>query len=275
VVPSPGSHPGPRPENSTIEILFNTLRGVRTSGVARHRRTHEALAVASRVRLLDTLRASERPLTAMELASAGGLHVSTVRFHLEVLGEAGLVRSRPASTGTRGRPPLLYSPTSAGDLEPSTGSDAGYQLLATVLAANWGGTASGRSKRAERAGRAAATAHQIAPHRARGAVTALPMRESVAEVSGMFDELGFEPEVVPDGDGLQIRLHACPFRAVATAHPEVVCSLHLGLIRGVLAELGGSATATGLEPFVEPHLCVARIIATEQAPDRPRENQSP
>jgi predicted ArsR family transcriptional regulator len=250
---------------------------VRTSAVAERHRTHEALAVASRVQLVDALRASERPLTAGELASACGLHVSTARFHLEILGKAGLVRSRPESTGRRGRPRLLYSPTTVGGPGSSTGPGAGggYQLLATVLAANWGDTASERSQRAERAGRAAATAQHIAPYRAQtsvkahSSVTALPMRESVAEVSGTFAELGFEPDVVPDGDGLQIRLHACPFHAVATQHPEVVCSVHLGLIRGALAELGGAATAVSLEPFVEPHLCVARIVATEQEPGEP------
>jgi predicted ArsR family transcriptional regulator len=237
----------------------------RHESVAERHRTHEALAVASRVQLVDALRASERPLTARERAAACGLHVSTVRFHLEILAKAGFVRSRPETTGSRGRPRLLYSPATVGGPGPAAGRAApgGYQLLATVLAAQWVDTASERAQRAERAGRAAATAQHIAP--ARASVTALPMRESVAEVSGMFAELGFEPEVVPEDDGLQIRLHACPFEAVASAHPEVVCSLHLGLIRGALAELGGAATAVGLQPFVEPHLCVARIVATEAA----------
>lgn len=80
---------------------------------ARHT-AHEALAVISRVRLLDALRASKRALDARELAEACGLHVSTVRFHLEILAAAGLVRSQSEPAHRRGRPRLLYTPASAG-----------------------------------------------------------------------------------------------------------------------------------------------------------------
>lgn len=239
--------------------------------VARHR-AHEALAVASRVRLLDALRALEQPMTAGELSSASGLHVSTVRFHLQILDRAGLVRCRPEAAGTPGRPRLLYSPTARG---PDPSRERGYQLLATLLAANWGDTPGERSERAERAGRAAAAERHLAPSAAgpsTGARSPLPMHQAVAEVSATFAELGFEPDVVADGDGVQIRLHACPFYAVAREHPEVVCALHLGLIRGALAEAGGAATAVGLQPFVEPHLCVAHIVATEQAAPEPGEH---
>jgi predicted ArsR family transcriptional regulator len=226
--------------------------------VAERHRTHEALAVASRVQIIDTLRASARALTAGELASACGLHVSTVRFHLDILARAGLVHSRSEPTGTRGRPRHLYTPTTAGGPESSAGT--GYQLLASLLAAHWDGTADERSTRAERAGRAAAGAQQ----RSESPPRSLPLREAVAEVAGTFAELGFEPELVTEGAGVQMRLHACPFRAVAVAHPEVVCSLHLGLIRGALDGLGGAAAASSLEPFVEPHLCIAHVIPAEQ-----------
>ncbi|MGH3802296.1 MAG: LytTR family transcriptional regulator DNA-binding domain-containing protein [Pseudonocardiaceae bacterium] len=72
-------------------------------------RAHGALAATSRVKLLDTLRASAHPMDARELSAACGLHVSTVRFHLDVLSEAGLIRSRPESSRSRGRPRLLYT----------------------------------------------------------------------------------------------------------------------------------------------------------------------
>lgn len=51
-------------------------------------------------------------------------------------------------------------------------------------------------------------------------------------MTGLFAEPGFEPELARKGEQLQIRLHACPFRVVAAEHSEVVCSLHLGLLRG-------------------------------------------
>ena len=53
-------------------------------------------------------------------------------------------------------------------------------------------------------------------------------------------------------------MHRCPFRDLAEEHGDVVCSVHLGLIRGALA-VGAPVTATRLEPFVEPSLCRARL----------------
>lgn len=207
---------------------------MRTNELVGRHRTHGALAVASRVRLLDALRGSERPLDARELAAVCGLHVSTVRFHLDVLSEAGLVRSHSEPPRTRGRPRLLYAPASVGD----TGArkQTGYQMLATLLAAHWAETSAERAQRAERAGWAVAREQGFSP-RSSPSMTA---EESMAQVSGLFAELGFEPELAPEGQDLQIRLHACPFRAVAQDHPEVVCSMHLGLLRGALAELGGA-----------------------------------
>jgi predicted ArsR family transcriptional regulator len=234
---------------------------VKTNELVGRHRTHGALAVASRVRLLDALRASECPLDARELAAACGLHVSTVRFHLEILSEAGLVRSQSESPRTRGRPRLLYAAASVGDTVGS--KQTGYQMLATVLAANWAQTPAQRAQRAERAGWALAKEQGLRPRPSPG----LTAEESVAQVSGLFAELGFEPELSREGQDLQIRLHACPFRAVAQEHPEVVCSMHLGLLRGALAELAAPATVSSMRPFVEPHLCVAHISpAIESAP---------
>ncbi|MFY9806761.1 MAG: helix-turn-helix domain-containing protein [Pseudonocardiaceae bacterium] len=226
---------------------------MRVNELAGRHRTHGALAVASRVRLLDALRASERPLDARELAAVCGLHVSTVRFHLDVLSEAGLVRSHSEPPRTRGRPRLLYAPASVGDTRAP--KPTGYQSLATILAAHWAETPAERVRRAEGAGWAVAREQGFTPRPS----PSLTAEESVAQVSGLFAELGFEPELAREGQDLQIRLHACPFRAVAQEHPDVVCSMHLGLLRGALAELEAPVATSSLRPFVEPHLCVAQI----------------
>lgn len=226
-------------------------------------RTHGALAVASRVELLDALRGSPRPLDAHELATACGLHVSTVRFHLDVLGEAGLVRGAPAAPRSRGRPRILYSPVSGGANGDGSGQDnpQGYQLLATILAEHWADAPAERARMAKRAGRALATRHRL-----RRTATQPPTADqSLARVTGLFGELGFEPEQVRVGRNVQLRLHACPFRAVAIGHPDVVCSLHLGLLRGVLAELEAPLRVRSLQPFVEPHVCVANLSPRPRA----------
>jgi predicted ArsR family transcriptional regulator len=211
--------------------------------------THGALAVASRLRLLDALRAGERPLDVRELAAACGLHITTVRFHLDVLTDAGLVISRAGRSGTRGRPRRLYLPAGHG-----AGGSSGYELLSEILAAHWAGDGGERARRAERAGWDWAGQSMSRP-----AVTASTLAEAAVHVNAVFAELGFDPDLVRDGDSLEIRLHACPFRAVAAAHPDVVCSVHLGLLRRTLADVDAPPAAVSLKPFVEPHLCLARI----------------
>ena len=215
--------------------------------------THGALAVASRLRLLDALRASERPLDVRELAAACGLHVTTVRFHLDVLTNAGLVTSRAGQSGTRGRPRRLYTPASRA---VAAGGQTGYELLSAILAAHWAGDRGERAHRAEQAGWAWAGQREPAPA---PPVAAGTLAEAAVHVNAVFAELGFDPELARDGETLQIRLHACPFRAVAVTHPEVVCSIHLGLLRRTLAEVAAPPTAASLQPFVQPHLCLARI----------------
>ena len=62
-----------------------------------------------------------------------------------------------------------------------------------------------------------------------------------------------------------IRLHACPVRDLARAHPEVACGVHLGLPHGLLTKAEAAdgqrdtqhpAMSARLEPFVEPELCL-------------------
>ena len=218
--------------------------------------THGALAVASRLRLLDALRASDRPLDVRELAAACGLHVTTVRFHLDVLTDAGLVTSQPGQSGARGRPRRLYTPASRA---VAAGGHTGYELLSAILAAHWAGDPDERAQRAEQAGWA--WAGQRDTHRP--AVAAATLVEAAVHVNAVFAELGFDPELARDGENLQIRLHACPFRAVAATHPEVVCSIHLGLLRRALADVDAPPAAVSLQPFVQPHLCLAEIAPAE------------
>jgi len=86
--------------------------------------------------------------------------------------------------------------------------------------------------------------------------------DATARLNRVLDSIGFQPEVRPGSDGIEIRVRHCPFREVAERHTDVVCAIHLGLIEGALAELRAPLEAQSLEPFVAPGLCVARLRAT-------------
>jgi predicted ArsR family transcriptional regulator len=217
---------------------------------------YAAQAAPSRRRLLRLLRdGGAVAQDAHELAATTGLHVSTVRFHLQILERAGLVRSRPQPRGGSGRPRTVYTP--AHHDEPERGPSP-YEQVASLLAAHLDDTAAGRTARAQRAG--AAWAAQLTP--AAGSTnmeTAMSLEVAARRVNDVFADIGFDPELTTTGEHRRIALRACPFRAVAREHPEVVCAMHLGLLRGALARLGAPPTASELLPFVEPELCIAHV----------------
>jgi len=208
---------------------------------------HAALASPTRRRLLELLPADGAPRDAHDLGDAVGLHPSTVRFHLEILRRAGLVIRQTHPQAGVGRPRTAYA--AAGRDSTATA----YERLASQLAANLADTTEGRAARAEQIG--LDWARQLVPA---GAGTGDTMDEAARQVSGLFDRIGFEPELSSVGESRQIALRACPFRAVARQHPEVVCSVHLGLLRGSLDRLGTRAEGR-LLPFVEPELCLAQL----------------
>jgi predicted ArsR family transcriptional regulator len=207
---------------------------------------HRALADPSRERIVDELRAEQGGLDAQELGARLGLHANTVRWHLGVLRDAGLVSAERAPRSTPGRPKTVYRlrPEIA---EPATDE---YRLLASVLTAALARDADAAGK-AETAGWR--WGRYLAPRRPPFAP--IPDEAAVDEVVRVLDQQGFSPEAV----GGEIRLRRCPYLELAEQHPEVVCSVHKGLIAGALDEMG-SELETVLEPFVEPTLCVVRLV---------------
>ena len=83
--------------------------------------------------------------------------------------------------------------------------------------------------------------------------------EAVDEVVHLHEQFGFSPELRRAKSGQEIVLKRCPFQELATTYPTVICSVHLGLIRGALAELGTGVEADRFEPFAEPGACVAHV----------------
>jgi len=207
---------------------------------------HAALAGVSRRRLLELLR-SDGPMDVAALAAAVGLHVTTARFHLDVLERAGLIRSAVERAGRPGRPRQLYSV--AAPPEPGEGHRELAEALASVLDAD----PDAGPQWAERAGRRWAEAQvPTSP--------GLSWQKGTRQVGDLFDRLGFAPRLVHDDAEWHLELGACPFRDLARAHPHIVCTVHLGLLRGALGRLGvPTAERAGLRPFVEPELCVADV----------------
>jgi predicted ArsR family transcriptional regulator len=212
----------------------------------------------SRAEVLDMLRAADGPLGVREVAQRMGLHQNTARFHLEALVEAGLAARETEDRDAPGRPRIGYRAVAGGPAGRRR-----YRLLAEMLTGMISATMPEPARAAENAGRewGAYLTEQPPPYQRLSAV------EAIAELTAIMEELGFTPQVEGgDGDGeYRLRLRQCPFREVAQHHRDVVCALHLGLMRGALAKMRAPVTADRLDPFVEPSLCVARLTASKDA----------
>lgn len=206
---------------------------------------HRALADERRGRIVEELQAAGRALDARELAAAVGLHPNTVRWHLGILRDAGLVTATAAPRGAPGRPRILYALAPTGSVRATDE----HRLLATMLAGALS-QVDDAPARAEEAGRAWGR-YLLA----REPLAAPEPDAAVPELVGLLDQQGFSPEA----KGCEIHMRSCPFHDLAETHPDVVCAVHRGLISGGLSALGSDLDVEALDVFVEPDLCVARL----------------
>lgn len=220
-----------------------------------------------RERVLRLVACATGAVDATEIAEQMGLHVTTVRFHLDALCEDGSVaRTRIKRDGV-GRPRTGYV---------AVRDRLDYRSLAEILAMELGDTAAERRQRAERAGRRWAgriLAEGASADPAETNATAVEpgVDDSADRIALIFERMGFGPEITEAaaaGEGRRecaIRLHSCPVRDLARSHPEVSCAMHLGLLRGLLNPDGTdrekAALSAELDPFVEPELCIAKVTA--------------
>jgi predicted ArsR family transcriptional regulator len=183
---------------------------------------------------------SPRPLVTAEIAETLGLHPNTVRPHLERMREVGLLDVTTDARGEVGRPQHRYSLAADAPslgLEPPTMPVLARMVLS--LAERLGAGADDAAEVGETEGRARAAAYVDAP----SALEAL-----VADL----DRLGFDPIVTEGGTGggadpddvtAVVAFANCPFNDLARAHPDLVCSLHRGLVSGFVAEMGDAEVA--------------------------------
>ena len=75
----------------------------------------------------------------------------------------------------------------------------------------------------------------------------------------IFERMGFEPQA--DRNAVDVRLTRCPLLQAAHESPKVVCSVHLGIVRGAMAAYDHDGSASQLEPFSEPGACHLRLVA--------------
>ncbi|GLY42812.1 transcriptional regulator [Amycolatopsis sp. NBRC 101858] len=207
----------------------------------------------TRARVLRLLRAADEPLGVQQVAAATSLHANTARFHLDNLVESGLADRQVEDRTQPGRPRMVYRATAQ-----DTAGQRSYQLLATMLTTLVAGELPQPRQAAIAAGRewGRYLAERPTPFER------VDAEDGIRRLSAVLAAAGFAPGAVDDAGSPVIPLRHCPFREIAQQHRDVVCSLHLGLMQGVLAEVRAPVAAERLDPFVEPSLCLAHLTVS-------------
>ena len=228
--------------------------------------------------VLQHLRSQPRPATAAELARECGLHVNTIREHLDALVESGLAIRRRGEAAGRGRPAWRYL-----SRPPQQSAVREYAGLAAVLAGQI--ARSSVDPKADALAAGEEWGHALLA----GEEPSGDAEEARGRVLALLGEIGFAPEPEPepgpgsgpaDGadapGGLRVRLPRCPFIEVAREHPGVICNVHAGLVGAGYAALGGAPGTVSLRPFAESGACLLifgddRVPGPEPAPSRTEE----
>jgi predicted ArsR family transcriptional regulator len=216
-----------------------------------------ALHDPGRRRLYEVVRDAGRPVSREEAAERTGISRSLAAFHLDKLVERGVLTftyARPqgrAGPGA-GRPAKMYRPSRA-EISvsiPERHYDVIGRLLVDTTLADDGG-----DERIEVAEEVAAREGRAVGEQARRdrRLRRTEAGRTLDVATDLLRERGYEPYLDPDGTK---RLRSCPFRALASHAPEVVCRMNRAFIEGMVRGIGNGSLEAALEP-ISGECCVA------------------
>lgn len=214
---------------------------------------HHLLSHPTRLTIIRALR--EKPREITELADAADVHPNTVRSHLDRLHKAGVLEVESPRRGKRGRPTKQYRLLEPLDT-PSTSSGETPRLLMRAVV-SLSGRVQGQSAVDVATEEGFRLGRQLGP-------------QSAGEdgedgwLLDLLDQFSFAPRARRDGDGTEVDLLHCPFwGGPAEENGDVVCSFHLGMLRGAADSAGRDPETVTLLPFAEPGCCRVTITPTD------------
>ena len=205
-----------------------------------------SLGDATRRGIYISVREAAEPATASQIASIFDLHTNVARHHLDKLVTDGYLRvthkRRPGKQGPgAGRPAKHYEPTpkEVSVQYPARRYDLLSELLLRIV------------ERLDTA-QAGSVAEEIGVEFGRELASEIGLPNdagfdsAVKAVASAMTGVGFDTSTDVEDHTMVTRY--CPFGKTATDHPEIVCRLDQGIVRGLL-----EASHQDAIPIVIPH----------------------
>lgn len=208
---------------------------------------HKALADDTRFRLYRYIGLAARPVSVREMSRRLSLHPNTLRPHLRRLEEAGLVSREVRKSATVGRPQTLYTVRETTQPE---GRD--YRLLAEMLC----GVVRGKRATQQAHGLAREWGAYLVAQGGPKPGIRLPAGRNLALLQEAMAAAGFDPRFRRvQGSGVEVTMRDCPFRDLTDDYRDLVCTLHRGLVEGMLSGLKPPLVLKEFKPFAERGIC--------------------
>lgn len=197
-------------------------------------------------------------------AEAAGVSRSLAAFHLDKLVEAGLLEASFRRTSGRtgpgaGRPAKLYrrAPGERAVSVPPRSYGAAGRLLAEVV------DRAGLDRQLTAAARAAGLREGAAgdgsesedSDNSRGDGDGDSAGGSDGDPVALLRDRGYQPF----HDGGTVRLHNCPFHALAEEFPALICGMNLALVEGLISARSGDRWAAVMDP--QPGTCCVALLS--------------
>ncbi len=205
----------------------------------------KALGDNTRYAIYLELARAPAPLATAQIAESLDLHPNTVRPHLDRMREVGLLEVVTDAQGSVGRPQHRYS--LAADAPALGFEPPAFPVLARMLL-----------RLAASAEVPAADAVEAGREQGAAAAARRPAGTCAEALYAELAALGFDPASIVDEDGATIAFTRCPFRELAEANPDLVCSLHRGLVEG-FADAHGTGRVVAFRDLVDRTPCQVEI----------------
>ena len=234
----------------------------------------ESLQLSTKQReVLDQLQTYPQGARSADLATDLGMHVNTVRGHLDELISRGAVHAHTAPVQGRGRPSLIFQVRIPDNRVIAREYISLVEVLASMVV-DIESPGPATMEKAREIGRIWARRMAQREDLPAGQVEGGDMDSALDQLQSTLRQLGFDPTIRPGrenksecSDSVDIQLQACPFVADGKRPSLVVCAMHEGFLQ---ESVGSAPVRLSLRPFYPSGSCSVaadRVDPADGLPD--------